>query len=176
MAHAEILLKKYLHISCLFQITFQMMSVVPLLVMSAILYGRYTKKLSKAYQDALASAADIGTENISNARIMKSFGAEKLANLQYRHQVDNSFAIGAKRALGYGLFVGGLGTMANFAIIVVIYYGATLVLSGDLTVGALTSFVLYTILIAVGMGLLGSLYSTLPRILFYISAGNYLLL
>ena len=111
------------------------------------------------YQDALAAASDVGTENVSNARIMKSFAAEELATHQYNTKVDASYTLGAKRALGYGLFVGGLGSMANFAIIVVIYYGAVLVLNGELSVGSLTAFVMYTILIAMGMGLLGGLYS-----------------
>ncbi len=107
----------------------------------------------------MAAASDVGTENVSNARIMKSFAAEELAMHQYNTKVEASYSLGAQRALGYGLFVGGLGSMANFAIIVVIYYGAVLVLNGELSVGSLTAFVMYTILIAMGMGLLGGLYS-----------------
>jgi hypothetical protein len=38
-------------------------------------YGRYTKKLSKDYQDALAAAAESASESMSNARIMHAFSS-----------------------------------------------------------------------------------------------------
>jgi ABC-type multidrug transport system fused ATPase/permease subunit len=142
-----------------------MMGVVPALVVSAVLYGRYTKRLLKMYQDALAKASDIGTECISNARIMKSFAAESLANKSYSESIEASYKLGAKRILGYGGFVGGIGGLANFAIIIVVYYGSVLVLDGEMSVGSLTSFVLYTVYIAVGMGLIGNLYSDLMNAL-----------
>jgi ABC-type multidrug transport system fused ATPase/permease subunit len=138
-----------------------MMGIVPALVISAVIYGRYTKRLSKLYQDALAKASDVGTECISNARIMKSFAAETLSNKQYSESIEASYRLGAQRVMGYGGFVGGLGGMANFAIIVVVYYGSVLVIDGEMSVASLTSFVLYTVYIAVGMGLLGNLYTDL---------------
>jgi ABC-type bacteriocin/lantibiotic exporter with double-glycine peptidase domain len=49
--------------------------------------------------------------------------------------------------------------LANSAILVVIYFGATLVLDGKLDVGSLTSFVLYTIYIALGLAEFSSLYT-----------------
>ena len=40
---------------------------------------------------------------------------------------------GAKRASAYGIFAGGLLMLANTAILIVIYYGARLVLSDELS-------------------------------------------
>ena len=51
-----------LFITC-WTLTLVMLAVVPLLVILAIVYGRYTKKLTKQYQDSLAASADIGNEH-----------------------------------------------------------------------------------------------------------------
>lgn len=47
----------------------------------------------------------------------------------------------------------------GLAILVVVYYGATLVIHGKLTVGSLTSFILYTIYIAMDLAILSGLYT-----------------
>jgi ABC-type bacteriocin/lantibiotic exporter with double-glycine peptidase domain len=65
---------------------------------------------------------------------------------------------------------------ANFVIGGVLWYGGSLVISGDLTVGNLTSFIIYTLSVASGVGMLTGLYSefmkalgTFPRIFSEIS-------
>ncbi len=78
---------------------------------------------------------------------------------QYHRHIDHSYRKGAKKAAAYGFFVGTIMFLANSAILVVIYYGAILVIDGDLDVGKLTSFVLYTIYIALGLAEFSSLYT-----------------
>lgn len=129
-----------------------MMAVVPALMVVVILYGRFTKRLTKEYQDALASAADTGAESIANSRIMKSFGAEDWESQQYKNHIAVSYQKGASKAFAYGIFAGGIGFLMSLAILVVIYYGATLVIHDKLSVGNLTSFILYTIYIAIDLG------------------------
>ena len=41
------------------KLTAVMLTVVPLLVAGAVVYGRFVKKLSKAYQDALAASTQV---------------------------------------------------------------------------------------------------------------------
>lgn len=136
-----------------------MMAVVPLLMLMIIVYGGFTKRLTKAYQDALAAAADTGTESIGNARIMKSFGAEALETRRYHDCVDSSYRKGAVKAFAYGIFSAMIGFLAGFAILTVIYYGATLVMAGEMNVGNLTAFIFYTLYIAIDMAVLSGLYS-----------------
>jgi len=158
-AVAEILVSLLLLFITSWQLTLVMMAVVPALMIVVILYGRFTRRLTKEYQDALAKAADSGTESISNARIMKSFGAEDWENLQYFTNITTSYKKGAKKAFAYGIFAGGIGFFAGFAILVVVYYGATLVIHDDLETGDLTAFVLYTLYIAIDMGVISGLYT-----------------
>jgi ATP-binding cassette, subfamily B (MDR/TAP), member 10 len=111
------------------------------------------------YQNALAKAAEIGAESISNSRVMKSFGGEDLECHRYFTNVDQSYEAGVKKSLAYGGFVGGVTVVGNFAIIIVIYYGAILVIRDEMSIGNLTSFVFYTIYIAMGLGMMSNLYT-----------------
>jgi ABC-type multidrug transport system fused ATPase/permease subunit len=141
------------------KLTLVMMAVVPVLVIIVALYGRFTRKLTKDYQDALARAADTGSESIGNARVMKSFGGEMWELRSYVEHIQQSYRKGAKKSLAYGIFAGGIGFLAGLAILVVVYFGATLVINGDLAVGDLTAFVLYSFYIAIGLGVFSSLYT-----------------
>jgi len=143
------------------KLSFVMMGVVPILAAVINVYGRFTKTLTKQYQDALASASDRGTESISNIRIVRSFGGELFEMWRYSESIFTSYRLGSKRASAYGLFAGSIMFVANNAILVVIFYGATLVLNNELGVGSLTTFILYTIYIALGLGLFGELYTQL---------------
>jgi ABC-type multidrug transport system fused ATPase/permease subunit len=63
------------------------------------------------------------------------------------------------KSLAYGLFAGGIGFLAGVVILVVVYYGATLVIHGEMAVGDLTAFVLYSFYIAMGLGIFSGLYT-----------------
>lgn len=156
---AQIILSIVLLFITSWELTCIMMAVIPALMVVVISYGRFTKKLTKQLQDALAMAADTGSESISNARIMKSFAAELLEFTKYASSVQSSYEKGAKKAFAYGIFTGGTGFLAGVAILVVVYYGATLVIHDHLSIGQLTAFILYTIYIALGMGIVSSLYT-----------------
>ena len=53
-----------------------MLSVVPLIVIGAVTYGRYVRKLSKTYQDALGKAGETAGEAFSCIRTVRSFSRE----------------------------------------------------------------------------------------------------
>ncbi|RYH21270.1 ATP-binding cassette domain-containing protein [archaeon] len=156
---AEIIVSIVLLFITSWELTLIMMAVVPALMVIIVLYGGFTKDLTKQLQDALAHAAEVGTESVSNVRIMKSFGAEELENTKYATNVQTSYKKGAKKALAYGIFAGGIGFLVGVAILIVVYYGAMLVIHGRLRIGELTAFILYTLYIAIGLGILSGLYT-----------------
>lgn len=156
---AEVIVSIVLLFITSWELTCVMMAVVPAIVLIVVVYGRFTKKLTKQLQDALAYAADSGSESVSNARIMKSFGAEGLEHNKYARSVQRSYEKGAAKALAYGVFAGGIGFLAGVAILVVVYYGATLVIADKLSIGDLTAFILYTLYVAIDLGIFSGLYT-----------------
>ena len=62
--------------------------------------------------------------------------------------IGRSFQIGRKIAFMYGAFNGLIGFVPQAAIALVLWYGGTLVVDGMLQTGQLTSFLLYTLSVA----------------------------
>jgi len=134
------------------------MAVVPVVAIGAAVYGRIVRRLSKRVQDALADATQVAEETIGGVRTVRAFAREDQEVGRYRQAVERSYRLAAWRALATGAFQAIAGFGGFGAIALVVWYGGHLVLDGDLTAGALTAFLLYTLTVAFSLGGLSSLY------------------
>jgi len=50
---------------------------------------------------------------------VRSFAAERVESERYSTKVDESFALGVKKAVAYGAFTGGVGALAYCAMLLV---------------------------------------------------------
>eukprot|EP00948_MAST-09A_sp_MAST-9A-sp1_P000883 g883.t1 len=108
------------------KLTLIMLSIIPAVSIAAVLYGKWLKGVSKAYQDALAQAGEIAVEVVSSLRTVRSFSAEQAEVKRYKSSIHRSFTLGAKRAFAYGSFAAGIGALAYMAIVFVLWYGSKL--------------------------------------------------
>jgi ATP-binding cassette subfamily B protein len=136
-----------------------MMAVVPVVAVGAVIFGRSVRSLSKRTQDALAAATSVAEETLGNIRTVRSFAREEQEVGRYDARVDESFDLGRKLALTYGVFQGGMGFAGYAVIALVLWYGGGLVMRGTLSVGDLTAFMLYTLFLAFSLGGLSGLYA-----------------
>ncbi len=150
-------------IGCLFYtshvLTLVMLAVVPPVALGAVAYGRRVRKLSRDVQDTLAKSSEIAEESLAGIRTVRSFAAEPSEVARYTAAVTASFDLARTRALMASTFVGVASFAAYAAIAAVLCYGGHLVSSGDLTAGELTSFLVYTLLVAVSLGGLTDLWA-----------------
>jgi ABC transporter fused permease/ATP-binding protein len=146
-------------------LTLLMLAVVPPLAVGGVWYGRRLRKLSKEVQDALASANEVAEEAISGIRTVRSFVAEPAEVKRYNAQTQRSFQLAKKRSLAGGAFTGVAQTGAFCAAALVFWYGGHLVVRGQMTVGGLSAFLVYTMLVAVSLGALTDLWADFMRAL-----------
>jgi ATP-binding cassette subfamily B protein len=139
------------------------MAIVPIGVVIALTYGKTFRKLATRVQDALAAATAVADEVISGIRTVRSFAREPQEVARYRQSIEETFRLAAKQALMIGGFSGIVGFIGYGAIALVVWYGGRLVSSGTLTMGELTAFLLYTGIVAMSLGSLGSLWSDFMR-------------
>ncbi|MBX2800602.1 MAG: ATP-binding cassette domain-containing protein [Myxococcales bacterium] len=139
------------------------MAVVPVVAIGAALYGRWIRNLSTEVQDALAASTEIAEESISGLRTVRSFAQEEAEVTRYGQAVDRSYRLAARRALVMGAFNGTAGFAGYGAIALVVWYGGRMVATGDLSMGALTAFLLYTLTVAFSLGALSGLYGDFMR-------------
>jgi len=140
------------------RLTLVMLSVTPIISIGAVFFGKYIKKMSKRVQDTLADGTTIAEEAITNIRTVRAFHGEASELHRFAEKIDESYRLGKKVGLAYGSFAGTIGFAVNCAIALVVWYGGVLVLRKDLSVGVLTSFILYTVAVAVAIGGLSSVY------------------
>jgi len=144
-------------------LTLVMLAVVPPVAMGAVIYGRRVRKLSKEVQDALAASSEVAEESLSGVRTVRSFAAEKSEVARYRSAVEKSFDLARKRIRQSSTFMAVASFSGFSAAAAVFWYGGRLVVDGALTVGGLTSFLVYSMFVAFALGALTELWADFMR-------------
>ncbi len=67
------------------------------------------------------------------------------------------FAVGRKKHIYYGIMLLVMTIFGNGLILSILYFGGQLVIEGQLSIGDLTSFVLYTITLTIGFASLSGI-------------------
>ncbi|KAL4368222.1 hypothetical protein GQ457_05G017010 [Hibiscus cannabinus] len=142
------------------KLTLLSLAVVPVISVAIRKFGRYLKELSHSTQAAAAVAASIAEESFGAIRTVRSFAQESFAVSNYSEKVDETLKLGLKQAKVVGLFFGGVNAAFTCSVMVVVTYGAYLTIKGSMTVGSLTSFILYSLTVGSAVSSLSGLYST----------------
>ncbi len=144
-------------------LTALMLAVVPPIALFGVIYGRRVRKLSRDVQDALASANEVAEEAISGIRTVRSFTAEPAEGARYAVRTRHAYALAKKRVLAGASFMAAGSFAAYAAAALVFWYGGRLVVRGQMTVGGLTSFLVYTLIVAFSLGALADLWADFMR-------------
>lgn len=145
------------------RLTLFLLAVVPLVVVAAILFGRFLRGISTRFQDSVATANASAEEAIGGIRVVKSFVTEHFESERYGNLIGESYALARKRARGRAVFLPITGLLVATGIAFVLWYGGQQVLRGDLLPGDLVAFLILTITIGAAVGSLTSLYSQLQE-------------
>jgi ABC transporter fused permease/ATP-binding protein len=145
------------------RLTLLMLSVVPPVAFGAVWYARRVRKLSRETQDALAAAGEVAEESIAGIRTVRSFTAEPAESRRYRNAVERAFDKAKQRVKASAWFMGAASFLGYGAASVVLWYGARLVVDGRMTLGALSSFLIYTLLVAFSLGAVAEIATDFAR-------------
>ncbi|KAK2854186.1 hypothetical protein Q5P01_006847 [Channa striata] len=137
--------------------------IVPPVAVLAVFYGRYLRSISKRTQDALAQATELAEERISNLRTVRAFGKELSEVNSYTHKTDQVLSLARKEAVLRAGFFGVTGLSGNIMILAVLYKGGLLMASQHMTVGDLSSFLMYTFWVGISVAGMSSFYSELMK-------------
>jgi len=136
---------------------------IPVIVIPLVAYGRSVRALSRQAQDTLAHASAYASESLAQVRVLQAFTHEKAASARFGEAVERSFEAANARAKARA----GLTAIAIFltfaSVVGVLWYGAQDVLSGIMTGGRLSQFVLYALLAAASMGELSEVWGELSQ-------------
>jgi len=145
------------------ELTLFMMLTFPVLVILALIFGKYIRRLSRKTQDKLAEANVIVEESLQSIAVVKAFTNEVFEIFRYKKSLNEVVNVALHTARYRGLFISFVIVALFGGIVAIGWKGALLVQDGTLTAGKLFSFVFYTGFIGASIAGLGDIYAQLQR-------------
>src|SRR5690242_19998969 len=118
--------------------------IAPPVAVVAFFSGRALRNLSRKIQKNLGTLTKIAEERLGNVRTSQAFAGEVQEAARYNRQIKRIFTLGKKEAVVAAGFYGSTGLMGNLTIIAILYAGGGMVKSGVISIGELSSFLMYT--------------------------------
>ncbi len=140
-----------------------MLVSLPLLTVVAVLFGRRTRKIAREAQDRLADTATIVEETLQGILNVKAFANEGYELNRYDAGLKRFLTSTLRGARLRAAFIAFIIFALFGSIVLVLWSGARLLQSGEITFGDLTRFILYTTFVAGAMGQFAELYSQLQK-------------
>lgn len=145
------------------RLTLVMLSSFPFLVAGAMVFGRYIRKLARQSQDELAAANVVAEETLQGIQVVKAFTNEHYEVQRYNSALGKVLVNSLKTAQYRGTFFSFVIFSIFGGIVLVLWYGLGLVATGELSIGNLVSFIIYTTFIGGAVGGIGDLYGQLQK-------------
>ncbi len=139
------------------------LAALPLMIISAVAFGRYIRKVSRKAQDQLAESNTIVEETFQSIDVVKAFTNEAYETRRYGVINRNVAAIGLNAAKYRAAFVSFIIFVMFGAIVGLVYAGALELANGSMKPGDLIQFFLLTIFIGSSLAGLSESYTVLQK-------------
>ncbi|TPX15170.1 uncharacterized protein E0L32_004728 [Thyridium curvatum] len=126
------------------KLTSILLLMFPPIAVGAFIYGRVIRNVSRQIQKNLGTLTKIAEERLGNIKTSQAFAGEVQEVARYNHQVKKIFALGRKESMIAATFFGSTGWAGNMTILALLIVGGNLVRTGTMSLGDLTSFMMYT--------------------------------
>ncbi|PBJ15697.1 ABC transporter ATP-binding protein [Flavobacterium sp. ACN6] len=145
------------------KLTLLMLSVVPLVAIAAVVFGRFIRKYSKKVQDQVAESQVIVEETMQGISIVKAFANEWYEIARYKGKISDVVKLAIKGGKYRGYFASFIIFCLFGAIVAVVWFGVRLSIAGEMSVGQLISFVLYSTFVGASFGGIAELYAQIQK-------------
>lgn len=140
-----------------------MLATIPIFAIIAVVFGRYIKRLSKETQDKVADSNSIVGETLQAIADVKAFTNEFFEIKKYKLAVLDIKAIAIKGGLARGAFASFIIFCIFGAIVLLIWYAVRLQYAGELSMGEVNTFILYSIFVGASIGGLPLQYAQIQK-------------
>lgn len=137
--------------------------VLVLVIAPIMLFGRKVRKLSRASQDRVADASAMAGEVLNAIPTVQSYTQEWRESRRFEQSVENAFRTALARIRARALLTLVVIMLVFGAISFVLWLGAQAVLSGQMTAGLLSQFIIYAVLTAGAVGAITEVWGDVQR-------------
>lgn len=145
------------------KLTLCMSLLFPPLIMMSLVYGRRIKELSRKVQENLGELTKVTEENLNGLKTIQTFARQKLVVHQYNKEIRKLFQVSMREGKLSGIYFGGNGFLGNIMMIGLLFVGTRLISYGELTLGDLSSFMMYAAYTGGSVFGLGNFYTELMK-------------
>jgi len=147
------------------KMTMAALLVVPVIALTAFFFGKRIQNLSAIEQDALAAASANVEETVNGIMTVQAFRQENKEKEKYQSRhLEKIFDIQNKNAHLISLFSAAIQFFIFGALVMVFWYGGTLIVNGEITAGKLTTYIMYAVYMSASMVEIGMHYTSLKEL------------
>ena len=153
------------------KLTLVMLGSVPVVILLAVIFGKYIQKNSRQTQESLAEANIIAEETMQNINMVKAYTNEEYESKRYYTKVFETLKLALKNSLYRGTFISFIIVATFGALMFVLWYGSGMVeayqldKSAGISEGDLVSFLIITVFIGAALGGLSDAFGRILKAL-----------
>lgn len=145
------------------KLTLCMSLIFPPLILMSTVYGRRIKLLSRVIQECLGSLTKVLEEKFNGLRTIQAFAQQKAVVHEFNHEVRDIYNKSMQEGKFSGIYYSINGFLGNITIIGLLVVGSRLISSGEISIGDLSSFMMYAIYTGSSVFGLGNFYTELMK-------------
>ena len=141
----------------------QVLGGLVLVVLPSAWFGRRVRRLSRASQDRIADSSAIAAEVLNAIPVVQSFTAEGRETARFDRSTSAAFHTAIRRTRARSVLIAFIIIATSAALLWGLYQGAQAVARGDISAGHLGQTVVYVLILAGAVAVLGEVYGDLLR-------------
>ena len=142
-----------------------MLAVVPVIAILAVVFGMRIRKMARKAQDQLAESGTIVQETFHGISIVKAFTSEFYEIGRYVKSIQSVVATSISNSRYRGAFISFMIFSVFGSMAFVMWVGVGMVQSGDLSLGLLTMFVVFSVFVGGTFAGFADIFSQLQKTL-----------
>jgi len=131
---------------------------IPLIVIPLVAFGRWVRRLSRNAQDTLADASAYAAELVGAMRTVQAYTGERLAKARFGKAVEQAYEAARSSTQARAILTAIIIFIVFTSVVAILWVGSHDVLTGTISPGRLSQFVLYTAFAAAGLGQLSEVW------------------
>ena len=132
-------------------LTLLMLLGLPPIALASSWLGRRVKAMAAEVQSAHGDAGAAAAEVLAGVRTVRAFGQERAERDRFERRLARALASAKRKFKARAAFAGVSVLAGEFAALLAIWVGGSLIVQGRMTTGAMLSFILYALLVARGL-------------------------
>lgn len=145
------------------QLTLLVMGALPLVGIPVVLIGRLVRKKSRMSQECVGALGGMVGETLGAIQTVQSYTAESRFQEKFLEGTAVAGRVAMQQVYSRSAMVSSIIFILFASLCAVMWVGASDVMKGEMTAGALTSFVFYAGVVASAFGVLGDMGAALFR-------------